>query len=151
MNDQFEWKAEITFKGTADEFNEMTASLGEVLKAGRVAIDIPELRKYPYPGDGWGGIMPFPRPPHQVEFSKRLNLNAIAEGMPRMKIKPFPGIDGGIRTPHMHMGDEVVLLDREQFKMFAGEVARELASRHVDTTEDYVGVMNHIGRLAEGL
>ena len=25
MSDQFEWKAEITFKGTTDEFNEMTA------------------------------------------------------------------------------------------------------------------------------
>jgi hypothetical protein len=155
MNDQFEWKAEITFKGTADEFNEMTASLGGVFKTGRVAVNIPRWKK-PYPGnDGVGGRMPFPEP-----LRERLNLDAITEGMPRVWLKPFPiiigegpggGIAGGIRTPHLHLKEEVVLLDRERFKTFAGEIARELAGRHVDTTEDYVGVMNHIGRLAEGL
>jgi hypothetical protein len=53
---------------------------------------------------------------------------------------------GGIRTPHMHLQDDVVLLDKERFKTFVGEIARELAMRNV--TEDHVGVMNRIGRLA---
>jgi len=47
------------------------------------------------------------------------------------------------------MGEEVALLNRERFKTYVGELARELASRHVDTDKDYTGVMSCIGRLSE--
>jgi len=156
MNDQFEWKAEITFKGTADEFNEMTASLGGVLKTGRVKIAIPELMRLP-PGHLCGMVACDLDVP-----SQSIKMSALAEGMPRVRLKPLPEIGGGIaggiripliaggiRTPHLHLEEDVVLLDRDRFKTFVGEVARELASRHVDTTEDHVVVMNRINRLAE--
>jgi hypothetical protein len=144
MNDQFEWKAEITFKGTAEEFNEMSASLGEVLKAKYVAVSIPGV-KWP---DTSGGRFPFPRP-FPDEFSERMNRAKITDGMPEVSIKYLKDICGGIRTPHYHVGDKVVLLDRARFKVLVGELARELAISHVDLTEDHVEVMNHIGRLAE--
>jgi hypothetical protein len=153
MSDQFEWKAEITFKGTAEEFNKMSASLAEMLKLGRVGIDIPGW----HPGR-WAGLI-------QSDIDiLGIDMKALTEGMPRFNIKSLPHIGGGgiaggirippiaggIRSPHLHIENEVVLLDRDRFKTFVGEVARELAERQVDANPDYVGVMSSINTIATG-
>lgn len=151
MSDQFEWKAEITFKGTAEEFNKMSAVLAGMVEPGRVDIKIP----------GWDpdrlcGILPC-----DIDM-QGLDMKALTEGMPRVSLKSLPHIGGGgiaggirippiaggIRSPHVHVDHEVVLLDRERFKTFVGEVARSLAVKHIDADKDYVGVMNRINTLA---
>jgi ABC-type siderophore export system fused ATPase/permease subunit len=45
--------------------------------------------------------------------------------MPRLRINE--GIRGGIRNPHFHVADEIVLLDDGRFKELVGQVAKELA------------------------
>ncbi len=57
-------------------------------------------------------------------LSKEL-IDKIAKEMPRTKI--IKNIDGGIRTPHLHIENELVLLDRARFKELVGQVAMELA------------------------
>ncbi|MCP4285554.1 MAG: hypothetical protein GY792_14035 [Gammaproteobacteria bacterium] len=79
-------------------------------------------------------------------------LEKIINGMPRFPIRfPIP-IPGGIRAPHLHLDDEIVLLDQERFRMFASTVASELATMLVDREGgDYVDVMGPINHLADNL
>jgi hypothetical protein len=144
MNDQFEWKAEITFKGTADEFNRFSGSLQEVMKAKLVTVTIPDWKDIPR---HLAGCM-------RVQFDHLLDkeiVNPIIEGMTRVQVNPLTDIAGGIRTPHLHLNEEVVLLNRERFKMFAGEIARELAIRRAEVIGEHVGVMNPIGGLVDDI
>lgn len=61
-------------------------------------------------------------------------LNKVVKNMPRFKlVKPIPG---GILDPHLHIGDEIVLLGREQFKELVGQVAMRLAG-------DFAAVADH--------
>ncbi|WP_417912056.1 hypothetical protein [Candidatus Electronema sp. TJ] len=143
MSDQFEWKAEITFKGTAEEFNKKIAPfLLEGIESGRLAANFP----------GGKIVGPTPGIPAPDYIMNNLNVAPLVAGeATRIQLQHIPGIAGGIRTPHMHVGNEVLLLERKQFKIFVGEIARELAIRRVDDMEDHLSVMKHIGRLAEGL
>jgi hypothetical protein len=141
VREAFEWKAEIKFKGTAAEFNRFVDSLGEASKAGNITISIPEWALRPH---HLAGCMPVPV---DVLLGED-RLEPIIEGMPRMQIRYIRDIHGGIRTAHLHLGDTVVLLDRARFKTLVGQVAHELAARRVEGMEDYVDVMNQVGRLA---
>jgi len=76
-------------------------------------IDTVPLPEKPFPG-----IWPITK-----LLSKELR-DKIIQGMPRIKIND---IDGGIRNPHFHIRNEVVLLDRAQWKKFVGQVAMELS------------------------
>jgi hypothetical protein len=76
-------------------------------------------------------------------------LAEITNGMPRFQLKALPqDICGGIRTAHIHLGDEVVLLDRERFRTYVGHVAQGLAERRVERMGDYINVMRAVGDLA---
>jgi hypothetical protein len=140
MKDEFEWKAEITFKGSPAEYEKLVAVLNDISKAGSVTFQIPEWTRrrghtagcFPSPIDRW--------------LDERI-LTEITEGMPRFAINYVRGIPGGIRTPHLHLQDEVVLLDRAKFKIMAQNVAAAIASRRVDALGDYVAVMNEINAL----
>ena len=50
-------------------------------------------------------------------------------------------INGGIRTPHFHIGKEIVLVDRDQFKSILGEVARDVFEYRALQKEDYMDVI----------
>lgn len=113
-------------------------------KARGVMIDtvpLPELPveglmigTWPTPEHPAGGLMidtvPLPeRPPFPgVKPATRLlsseMLAKIAKDMPRVKL--IKNIYGGIRNPHLHINNEVVLLDSARFKEFVGQVATEL-------------------------
>jgi hypothetical protein len=142
MSDQFEWKAEITFKGTADEFNKMADSVGRLRESGHINVSIPE----------WGRIKPqhlagCMRIPIDIIFDPP-KLNAIIDGQKKIQVKQLTDIAGGIRTPHLHIGEEVVLLDRSQFKTVVADIAHALASKRADAIKDYTGVMINVGDLA---
>jgi hypothetical protein len=48
----------------------------------------------------------------------------LTDGMPRFKY--VEGIRGGIRTAHLHLKDEVVLLNPDRFRILASEIATQI-------------------------
>jgi hypothetical protein len=141
MDEKFVWKAEITFRGTADEFNKFMDCLEEA----PVDVNIPGWRCRP----PWHVAGCMPAPPDTI--LGRAKLNKIIEDMPREQIKYVRDIYGGIRAAHLHIGDEVVLLDRARFKTYVKEVAAKLAESRIDKTDDYIQVMDVINRVGENL
>jgi hypothetical protein len=138
MREAFVWKATVTFKGTAEQFNKMIHTLEDF----PVEAEIPE----------WEGINPHiagcERFPYRMLVSDDL-LNSIVADMPRYEVVFLQqDIAGGIRTPHLHLGNEVVFLDRTRFKTFVGHVAQGLAERRVEAGGDYIQVMRPVGDLA---
>jgi len=138
MKETFVWKATITFSGTAQEFTAMVETLEKL----PIKAEIPE----------WKGIHPHIAGCERFPFRALLRdefLNEIVADMPRYQLKFLQqDIAGGIRTPHLHLGDEVVLLDRARFKAFVGQVAQGLAERRVEAGGDYIAVMRPVGDLA---
>ena len=137
MDDKFTWRAELTFRGTPAQFNK----LAELLEEASVTVEIPE----------WADRINhlagcFPMPVEKL-INKEM-LKRITQEMPRIKIKYIRDIAGGIRTPHVHMGDEIVLLDGPRFQKLAGEVAQKLAELRAEQIDDYIQVMDPINRLA---
>lgn len=136
MKDVIRWKAEIEFEGTADEFNKMVAQLDKV----PVEISIPEWIPRPH---HFAGCTPLPI---DMLIDKE-QLGNLTEGLQRHKIKFIRDIDGGMRMAHIHIGDEIVLLDRTRFKTFVATVAYELGARRAESVDDYIDVMDPVGRL----
>jgi hypothetical protein len=138
MEEKFTWKAEIKFVGTVDEFNKFAETIEKI----PIEINIPEWRWRPH---HFAGCMPIP-----IEsMLGKDRLKKLAEGMPKLKIKFIKDIYGGMRTAHFHLGDQIVLLDREKFREFAAGVAHELAGKRVERVEDYIDVMQPIGHIIE--
>ena len=137
MEEKFTWKAEIRFEGTAEMFTKVAQALERL----PVEIEIPEWKFRP---PHLAGCMPLPL----LRLIPEDRLNKIVEGMPVINIKYVKGIDGGIRTPHLHLGDDIVLLDRARFAQYVGEVASTLGAMRAEALEDYVDVMNQVGRLS---
>lgn len=137
MKDEFVWKAEIRFEGTAQEFNKVAEALEEL----PVEILIPEWKFRP---PHLAGCMPLPL----QRLIPEDHLNKLVEGMPVINIKYVKDIYGGMRTPHLHLGDDIVLLERDRFAQYVGEVASTLGAMRAETLEDYVEVMNPVGRLS---
>lgn len=136
MKDKFEWKAEIKFDGTADEFNDVLAALDEL----PFEVEIPEWEGLPH---HFAGCMPIP-----IDVLIGVdNLEKLVADLPRIRIKYIRDIYGGMRTAHVHVGDEVVLLDRARFRTLVADVAHELGERRAEMIEDYVGVMGPVGGL----
>jgi hypothetical protein len=143
MTDKFEWKAEIKFNGTAAEFNRFTESMAAALKAGTITIGIPEWKCRP--PHHLAGCMPIPI---DVLLGEE-RIKEITRDMLQVQINWLRDIRGGMRTPHLHLGDNVVLLDRARFKTVVTQVAQELAARRVEATEDYIGVMSAINAIGD--
>jgi hypothetical protein len=138
MAEPITWKAEVTFTGTADEFNRLSKAL-----AGHpVEVEIVE----------WAKIKPHLAGCNRVDIREVLDaawLEKIVAGQPSAKLAYIRDIRGGIRTPHLHLGDEVVLLDRERFRMFVNEVATTLAATRVDKVDDFVEAVAGIRALKD--
>jgi hypothetical protein len=123
------WKGEVEFRGTPEEFK----SFSETLVAAGVSFDIKDAmiaskRQYGYVAPVFLGI------PRSVD---RLNeSNSLRIGGAVMK-----DINGGIRTPHMHLGGEIVLVDRDHFKTLLGEVARDVFEQRALEKDDFYEVI----------
>ena len=91
------------------------------------------------------GIKPFPFPGYPAPFwfrninliekiIKELNPQMIPEkyvpkGSAEMNIKFDPGIRGGNRGPHLHLGENMYILTDEQWKAFSDTIAAEFHSK----------------------
>ena len=138
MSDTIEWKAEIMFKGTMDEFNEVA----KVLNEKPVRIIIKEWEGRP---NHLAGCSPFPL---TNILADDLLDQYLKKGRAINKIIFIKDIAGGIRTPHFHLRDQLVLLDRSQFVEYVADMAHELGKRRAEEIGDYIEVMDAVGRLA---
>lgn len=129
MDEKITFRTEIEFKGSLSEFEKVATSLAE--QPIRIRVE--------WPPDHTAGCWPIG--PEQL-LGKKV-LETVTEGMPRIKI--IKGIPGGIRDPHLHIGNEIVLIDRAKFKEVAGQVAMVLAERlaeRADYTETVGAIRN---------
>ena len=141
MDEVFEWKAEIAFKGTAEDFAQFAEHMEAITKAGKVSVRIPEWWPRPTPFPGFWPVDP------RVLLGRKA-IAKLVEGSPIIDIKYIRDIRGGMRTAHLHLGDQIVLLERETFKQVVSKVAAELGSQRVEAAADYVQVMAGINALA---
>ena len=135
MNKAITFRTEIEFKGSAEEFGTVAAAL----------VELPIRIRVEWPPGHLAGCWP-------VSIGHVLSdkiLDKITEGMPRINAKIIQGIAGGIRDPHLHLGDEIVLLDRIRFKQVAGQVAQELVERLADKA-GYTETVGAIRNLVPG-
>jgi hypothetical protein len=135
MNKTITFKTEIEFRGSAEEFGKVAAAL----------VELPIRIRVEWPPGHLAGCWP-------VLINEVINdsiLDKITEGMPRISAKINQGIPGGIRDPHLHLRDEVVLLDKNRFKQLAGQVAQELTERLADKA-GYTETVGAIRNLVPG-
>ena len=139
MDMNLTWKAEIVFKGDAKGLTQLANALEKI----PVEVSIPEWKIRPH---HLAGCFPLP-----IDRLLRQELiDKIIDGMPRMQVKFVKDIAGGIRLAHLHIGNEIVLLDQDRFRTFASTVAAELANILVDMEgTDYVEVMGPINNLMD--
>lgn len=136
MEDKFTWKGQLTFVGSSAQFNELSA----VLEKYPVEFEIPEWARIP---DHLAGCFPMP-----IDLlMNKDQIKKLVDGMPKIKIRYLRDIRGGIRTAHLHLDNQVVLLDRERFKEMVKQVAVELAEMRVDRMSDYIDVMRAVGNI----
>jgi hypothetical protein len=133
MKETITFRTEIEFQGSIQEFGKVVAVLKES----------PLLIRAEWPPEHTAGCWPTPL---AEIVSGRVLDNAI-EGMPRISADIIQGIRGGIREPHLHVGDEVVLLDRARFKEVVRQAATELAGGLAEKA-DYSEVVGAIRNLA---
>jgi hypothetical protein len=125
------FKAGIEFSGSVQEFERLASSLAEA----KARIDYGKIG-----------------PPHLagcwvIDLRELVGsdvLTRLAEGATRLRVPT--DIAGGIRDAHVHIGDEVALLDRGAFKKLVSQVAGEVAGRLAETA-DYTQTVQAIDAL----
>jgi hypothetical protein len=135
---EFTWQGTIEFSGTAEEFNQ----LSEVLTRHQVAVMLPGMDKL-RSTRGLGGA-----PSAINELLSEHFLDELVAGQPHLSIKFNRDIRGGIRTAHLHLAADVVLLDKERFKAYVGTLAAALAERRVDLGGDYIDIIGGMNPIA---
>lgn len=118
------WKAEIEFVGKLEEFEKFTKalSIAQVRIVGKWGkLNIP---------DKWNAGYISPVLLDTVHINRILNESNVQ--------RTADLINGGIRTPHFHIGKEIFLVDREKFKSILGEVARDVFENRALQSEDYM-------------
>lgn len=134
----FTWRGAIEFSGTAEEFNE----LSEVLRRHGAGVTIPEM-------DQRRSIGPLGGAPSAINklLSDAL-LQDLVAGQTHLSLKFNQDLPGGIRTPHLHIAADVVLLDSERFKTYVGALATALTERRIDLDDDYISILRDVNPIA---
>lgn len=118
------WKAEVKFQGKLEAFVQFT----EALTAAKAKIEVGNIIR---PDKGNGYVAP-----------RFIDTARVKEILNEESVQRITGlINGGIRTPHFHIGKEIVLVDRDQFKSILGEVARDVFEYRALQKEDYLDVI----------
>ncbi len=120
------WKGTVEFEGTPADFEKFSVVLAQ--EGVRVSVDtesiFAELTKRGYVAPvRWETIDVM----NQLNESNSLRMTSAA----------IRDIAGGIRTPHLHVGDDIVLVDRNQFKSLLGQVARDVFEQRVTSKQDF--------------
>jgi hypothetical protein len=157
MDSKFTWKAEIEFNGTPEQFNALTDALDKL----NITIVPPALSRMPHlsglpPWPRWPGLPPWPWPhlPGLLPISIAEQVGAkyaearLKDARPAIQLRFLKDIRGGIRDAHLHLGEEIIFLDRAAFKAYVGEVAQALAQQRVDLGGDYIETMAGLEALA---
>ena len=126
------WKAKVEFVGEIGQF----VKLAEALSAAQAVIDIGTVV---IPDINRGYVAP--RFIDTAHFREVLNQESV-QRIPSL-------INGGIRTPHFHIGKEIALVDRDQFKTILGEVARDVFEHRALQKEDYMDVITPLMELEQ--
>ncbi len=137
MPDTIKWKGEIEFEGPVEQFRE----LAKLLETTRVKVTVGDLGKRP----GW--LSGYPRL-LVTEFLKPERMDQLIKDRRMTLVDAIHGIPGGIRVPHVHIRDRVALFGREEFKLYAGELAKTLAEKRVSEIDDLDVAMKLIDELA---
>ena len=118
------WKAKVEFVGEMEEF----VKLAEALSAAQARIDI--------------GAAILPDITRGYVAPRFIDTSHVWEVLNEATVQRIPSlINGGIRTPHFHIGKEIFLVDRDQFKTILGEVARDVFEHRALQHEDYMEVI----------
>lgn len=118
------WKAKVEFVGKVEDF----VKLAEALSAAEARIEV--------------GKVPRPEPLPGYIAPRFVDTTHIYKMLDEAKVQRIIGlINGGIRTPHFHIGKEIALVDREQFKAILGQVARDVFEHRALLNEDYMEVI----------
>lgn len=130
MEREITFRTEIEFKGSLKQFEEVAATL----------VKLPIRIRVEWEPGHTAGCWPMP-----IEniFGKQY-LSKITEGIEPLKI--IKDIRGGIRDPHLHIKDQIVLIDRNKFKEVVGKAAMEIAGRIAEISE-YPEAIGTIRRL----
>lgn len=120
------WKGTVEFEGTPEDFEKFSGALAQ--SGVHVSFDkdsiFTELTKRGYVA---------PVRLEAIGVMQQLNeSNSL-----RMSGPAISDIPGGIRTPHLHVGDGIVLVDRGEFKSLLGQVARDIFEQRVATKQDF--------------
>ena len=116
MDEKITFRTEIEFYGSPDDLSGVIAKLKKL----PLKIDYDKWpRPRPIPG-GW----PFPL----LKVLSPEILSKITKGQPAFPQLILDDIWGGIRDPHLHFKDQVVLLDREAFAKVVGSAADKIVS-----------------------
>lgn len=133
------WAAQVKFYGNAEEWRH----LWEIMHMHRIVARIPEWEEI-HRRKHLAGCNPFPIDALiGPDFLKQVLVDK-----PILNLSFVQDINGGIRTPHLHLEDKVALLDRESFKAVVGRIASVLAEKRVEEFGDYIDVMAPVGDLA---
>ncbi len=127
------WKGEVTFEGTIEQFQAFKAAIEKQ----PIRISISELDSAVLSHFHYAGYIPAIR-------LRAVELEKLTEGAPRLRFTTIEGIAGGIRSPHLHLGDEVALIDKDRFKTVLAEVARSMVEQRIDSEEDYVNMIKPV-------
>lgn len=128
------WKGEVTFQGTVDEFKAFTSAL----TAHPVSITVAETLGRLGANAGYMRI-----PEYETVVGKSMVETLQREAVP-LPLPPF--IAGGIRTPHFHAGQQALLVSKEQFKAFLGDVARKMTEDHVEAETDFYNMIKPLAK-----
>lgn len=149
MGNTLKWKGEVTFEGTMEEF----ASFVQALDKQPVTITVGELGSM-QKADGKLVLHKFPIAGYmRFELSAaltRAKLEKLTEGAPRMQFMRIKDIAGGIRTPHLHLDDQLVLVDRERFKTILGDMARDVFQQRAMAGEDFYDMVKPLSDMDRG-
>ena len=125
------WKAKVEFVGEIKEFAKFT----EALSAAQAKIEIEDRIKF---DDSQAGYV----------APRFIDTAHVREILSEATVQRIPSlINGGIRTPHFHIGKEIALVDRDQFKTILGEVARDVFEYRALQKEDYMDVITPLSEI----
>lgn len=127
------FRTEIEFKGSIAEFQQLSTDL----------VKLPVRLRAEWPPTHTAGCWPV-APERIIDGGL---LEKITSDQPRVKI--LKDIYGGIRNPHFHIKDEIVLLARDRFQELVKNVAGELAVQ-IAAKADYAETLGAIQDLAKG-